>query len=256
MIYDQHVHSYLSFDCEEQPENYLTADTRELVLTDHFDLNNPVTAFNDDVPDFKELFAIKDRLAAENGVTLRAGVEVGYAPGLAATIKETLADQNFDVVLLSCHHNNRADYMDEAIKLVSADPVAEYFAQLLEAIAMVPEAHILAHFDYGTRIHAFTVEKLRAYEPQLVAVLEASIKKGLAFELNSKSMYRYGNYDLYAYAIPLYIGLGGTLFTLGSDAHQAGELEMEFEQSKQLLRDNGVTHVAVFRAGQAEMVAI
>ena len=37
-IYDQHVHSYLSFDCDENPENYLTEATKELVLTDHFDL--------------------------------------------------------------------------------------------------------------------------------------------------------------------------------------------------------------------------
>lgn len=255
-IHDQHVHSYLSFDCEELPENYLSAETKELVLTDHFDLNNPVTDFKDDVPDFEQLLVMKRELAEKNGVTLRLGVEVGYVPDLQEVIKEKIKAYPFDVILLSCHHNNQNDYMDEEIKDASTDPVEQYFDQLYQAIVNIPEAHILAHFDYGTRIHQFNVEKLKKYKQQLIKILQAIIDNKMALELNSKSMYRYGNYDLYEYIIPLYQSLGGSQFTLGSDAHKAEELEMDFDQSKQLLRENGVHEVVIYREGQAEFVRI
>lgn len=255
-IYDQHVHSYLSFDCDENPENYLTEATKELVLTDHFDLNNPVTAFQDDVPDFDQLLEIKANLKETHDVTLRLGVEVGYAPGLANQIQEKLAAYPFEVILLSCHHNNQDDYMDESIKAAVADPIAAYFDQMIEAIAAIPQANILAHFDYGTRIHQLTVEGLKKYQDRLETLFVAAIQADLAFELNSKSMYRYGNFDLYDYAIPLYQSLGGRLFTLGSDAHQAADLELDFDKSKALLKKHGVTEVVVYRQGHREQMPL
>lgn len=49
--YDQHLHTYFSFDSEEKFENYLAYQPEFFVSTDHFDLNNPSTG-KDDIPDY------------------------------------------------------------------------------------------------------------------------------------------------------------------------------------------------------------
>ncbi len=40
--YDQHLHTFLSFDSDEQFENYLAYQPAYFVATDHFDLKNPI----------------------------------------------------------------------------------------------------------------------------------------------------------------------------------------------------------------------
>lgn len=49
-------------------------------------------------------------------------------------------------------------------------------------------------------------------------------------ELNAKSFLKYGNEDLYRYAVPLYQSVGGKLFTLGSDAHVAEDYQLGFKK--------------------------
>ena len=39
--YDQHLHTFLSFDSEEQFENYLAYQPEIFVATDHLDIKNP-----------------------------------------------------------------------------------------------------------------------------------------------------------------------------------------------------------------------
>ncbi|WP_233120428.1 PHP domain-containing protein [Vagococcus martis] len=69
----------------------------------------------------------------------------------------------------------------------------------------------------------------------------------MAFELNAKSFIKYRNKALYEYAIPLYISLGGKLFTLGSDAHVAEDYELGFEEMGSLLKKHGIYELAIYQ---------
>lgn len=53
--YDQHLHTFLSFDSEEQFENYLAYQPEIFVATDHLDIKNPCSQYQDDIPDYEKL---------------------------------------------------------------------------------------------------------------------------------------------------------------------------------------------------------
>ena len=53
--YDQHVHTFLSFDLEERFENYLAFQPQFFVATDHFDFKNPCSNYRDDIPNYELL---------------------------------------------------------------------------------------------------------------------------------------------------------------------------------------------------------
>ena len=91
-------------------------------------------------------------------------------------------------------------------------------------------------------------------EPLLIEIFKAAIEANLAVELNAKSFVKYNNQHLYEYAIPLYISLGGKLFTLGSDAHVAEDYELGFEEMGALLKKHGVTQLATFKKQEMTLV--
>ncbi|MDL0111979.1 PHP domain-containing protein [Mammaliicoccus sciuri] len=245
MLYDQHVHSYLSYDCEELPENYLKY-SKKVIYTDHFDLNNPMTNFNDDIPNYNKLLEIKDSLEISEEVDILLGIEVGYSLGDKNKIREYLYNKEYDSIILSCHHNNYYDYMDENIKKSSNDIICDYFNHLYQAVIDMSDFNILAHFDYGLRIHDITLENIKKYDVIINKILLVCIENNIALELNTKSMYKYNNLDLYDYVVDRYLSLGGHMFTLGSDAHRAKDIFYNFESAKMFIKNKGINQVVVF----------
>lgn len=133
----------------------------------------------------------------------------------------------------------------------------DYYSRMLDAVKSAKFCNILTHFDYGVRRLNLSVNAFRLIaEPYLVNIFKNIIEKNIAFELNAKSFIKYGNKELYEYAIPLYISLGGKLFTLGSDAHVAEDYELGFKEMKNLLIKNGIFELAVYQKQQLIMVNI
>ncbi|AXY25784.1 histidinol phosphate phosphatase [Suicoccus acidiformans] len=256
-LYDQHCHSSLSFDSEANPWDYLKHGMDTFVLTDHLDLANPVTG-QDDIPDFDQYQTWQKEIYEQTGVKMLLGVEVGYAPGQAERLAEVLAPYDFDVKLLSCHHNLREDYMEPESPDTPQARMDAYVAQLYEAVTTFEGAQVLTHFDYGFRIHPEVGSSLLEahYRDQFVAIFEAMIARELAFELNSKSILKYDKKALYEWAIPLYQDLGGELFSLGSDCHVAEEWMSGFAEMGALLERFGVREVALFEQGQVNLVSV
>lgn len=133
--------------------------------------------------------------------------------------------------------------------------IHEYYEQMIVSVEKMPHTNVLTHFDYGMRQIDITVDEFqRLAEPLLTQLFKQVIAADLAFELNAKSFVKYGNKHLYEYAVPLYISLGGTLFTLGSDAHVAEDYELGFAEMKTLLRTNGVSELAIFKEQKRKQV--
>ncbi len=72
----------------------------------------------------------------------------------------------------------------------------------------------------------------------------------MAFELNTRSMYQYGNVELYEQMIVWYLELGGTSFSLGSDAHSIAYYGFHFDEAIALLEKQGISAVTVFEQQQ------
>ena len=246
--YDQHMHTHFSPDSADSFENYLEQTDGLLVTTEHLDFHD---AYNGGVDTVLDYAAYSDKIDALNAIhdgRIRRGIEVGYTPESHARIMSYLEGKTFDVILLSVHQNGRYDYLQPIID--EMDPKAvmqEYFQLCTEAVRQVDGANIFAHFDYGIRRLPVTVEDLREFEPLLKGLLNAIMAKKMALELNTRSMYEYNNADLYRYMIGLYLEMGGSSFSLGSDAHSIQKYRYHFDDAIALLHELGVTELTLFK---------
>ena len=246
--YDQHMHTHFSPDSAESFENYLEQTDGLLVTTEHLDFHDAYNGGVDTVLDYAAYSEKIDALNAIHDGRIRRGIEVGYTPESHARIMSYLEGKTFDVILLSVHQNGRYDYLQPIID--EMDPKAvmqEYFQLCTEAVRQVDGANIFAHFDYGIRRLPVTVEDLREFEPLLKGLLNAIMAKKMALELNTRSMYEYNNADLYRYMIGLYLEMGGSSFSLGSDAHSIQKYRYHFDDAIALLHELGVTELTLFK---------
>ena len=242
------MHTHFSPDSAESFENYLEQTDGLLVTTEHLDFHD---AYNGGVDTVLDYAAYSDKIDALNAIhdgRIRRGIEVGYTPESHARIMSYLEGKTFDVILLSVHQNGRYDYLQPIID--EMDPKAvmqEYFQLCTEAVRQVDGANIFAHFDYGIRRLPVTVDDLREFEPLLKGLLNAIMAKEMALELNTRSMYEYNNADLYRYMIGLYLEMGGSRFSLGSDAHSIQKYRYHFDDAIALLHELGVTELTLFK---------
>ncbi|MGT2910810.1 PHP domain-containing protein [Streptococcus cameli] len=237
---DNHIHSNYSYDSNETLENYLKNTSGEIITTEHFDLSNPYTG-QDDVPDYVTYSQEIERLNSLYGNRLKKGIEIGYYQPRESEILDFLKDKEFDLKLLSVHHNGRYDYLqDEVLQLDKGEVIRDYLARLEYAIGRVP-ADVLAHFDYGFRKFELSVADLSHYEKELCRIFQKMIEQDLAFEINTKSMYLYGNQDLYVYALGLLKNLGCQKYSIGSDAHKMDHFCLGFEDAYSLLASLGIS---------------
>ena len=218
---DNHLHTHFSYDSETQFEDYLTHYDGDIVTTEHYDLSNPYTK-QDNVPDYDAYSREIAELNRKYGNRIKKGIEIGYYEPREDDIIAYLADKNYDLKLLSVHHNGTNDYLDDEV------------VDMEYAIGRV-DADVLAHFDYGFRIFDMTVEDLKVYEPQLKRIFQKMIDHDLAFELNSKSMYLYGKEELYRYALSLVKELGCHKYSIGSDGHKLEHFRLAFDKIQALL---------------------
>lgn len=247
--FDQHVHTHYSFDSDAQMRDYLQQTKLPFVTTEHLEMSNPDDDKRDDKPDYPAYVAEQKQLAQSCGNEFLRGIEVGYYEPRLDAIRDYLAAGDYDITLLSFHHDGSYDYQDTHFRDVEVQTqVVTYYERMLVGLEKFHDADVLAHFDYGLRVLDVTPAQLAAWAgPLLKQIFARAVEYDLAFELNTKSMYRWRNLALYEYAIPLYQAAGGTLFTIGSDAHTGDAFRNHFADAQELLRQNGVDKLAVYR---------
>ncbi|GGE32474.1 PHP domain-containing protein [Streptococcus himalayensis] len=235
---DNHLHTYFSYDCEASFEEYLQAYEGHIVTTEHFDLSNPYLGGpRDDVPDYAKYSVAVAELNLSYGNRVKRGIEIGYYAPRLADILAFLEGKDYDVKLLSIHHNGRFDYLEEAVfELDREQHIRSYIREMQEAIKSVP-AHVLAHFDYGFRKLQVSVEELQLAEKDLRLLFRLMMEHGLAFEINTKSMYLYGNEALYRYALKLLSDMGCQRYSIGSDGHNLAHFRLGFDKVEELLSE-------------------
>lgn len=253
--YDQHLHTYFSPDSKERFERYLDQSDKPFVTTEHLDFFHPYQQKENVVPDFEKYSATIARLNGQYDNRILKGIEVGYTHRDKAEIEGFLKEKDYDLVLMSIHHNGSHNFMmlnNDDIPLEKQ--LNEYYTLMLQGTQNFPQANVLAHFDYGLRNYQVSVEELWQVEGLLKKIFKQIIANGTAMELNTRSMYQYGNAPLYDYAIGLYRAVGGELFTVSSDAHVVEDYELRFDDAFAMLRKHGVEELATFQKQTLKMV--
>ena len=249
-MFDQHIHSNFSFDSNEDLENYINVcNENDIITTEHLDFENPVINYKDSSIHYLKYIEQIKNLNKKYPNKFFSGIEVGYTQKTEKRIEEFLKDKNFTLKLLSIHQNGIYDYMCINKKLIKLENlVKEYFEQMIQALESPIKFNILAHFEYGLRMIDISVTEFdNLASVFLNKIIELIVKKEIAFEVNTKSMYKYKKENLYNYMIEKYIREGGRLFTLGSDAHNIKEYVYKFDEAKKFLLSKNIKEIILFK---------
>ena len=249
-MFDQHVHSNFSFDSNEDLENYINVSNKnDIVTTEHLDFANPIINYEDSSIEYLKYIEEIDSLNKKYSNKFFSGIEIGYTPNSEKRIEDFLKDKNFNLKLLSIHQNGLYDYMCVNKKLISLEAfIQEYFEQMIQALESSIEFNVLAHFEYGIRIIDISVADFDSLARKFLnKIIELIIKKEIAFEVNTKSIYKYKKENLYSYMIEKYLKKGGKLFTLGSDAHNIKDYAYRFDEARKFLLARNVKEIILFK---------
>ncbi|WP_147384285.1 histidinol-phosphatase HisJ family protein [Fusobacterium pseudoperiodonticum] len=249
-MFDQHVHSNFSFDSNEELENYINVSNKnDIVTTEHLDFANPIINYEDSSINYLKYIKEITSLNKKYSNKFFSGIEIGYTLNSEKRIKDFLKDKNFNLKLLSIHQNGLYDYMCVNKKLISLEAlIQEYFEQMIQALESSIEFNVLAHFEYGIRIVDISIVDFDNLASKFLnKVIELIVKKEIAFEVNTKSMYKYKKENLYSYMIEKYLKKGGKLFTLGSDAHNIKDYAYKFDEARKFLLDRNIKEIILFK---------
>ncbi|MBE6702033.1 MAG: histidinol-phosphatase HisJ family protein [Ruminococcaceae bacterium] len=264
---DLHTHTLFSFDgapaatVDAMCESAIAKGIGLLAITDHCDINGEIEgiyAILDKEAVFRAIEAAKKKYA--NRLQLLFGIELGQATQYPREAAALLSRYPYDIVLGSLHNlANTPDfyYMSHkdaeisAIQLADASDaeITSLFHRVLDESAQLldfPGIHVLAHLTYMHR-YVLQVGKtldFKPFFPELTALFQKMIQKGIALELNTSTVGKRGITMPTKELLALYHSCGGRLITLGSDAHTPNAIAQHFNSAAESLLDCGFTELA------------
>jgi histidinol-phosphatase (PHP family) len=270
VLYDQHLHSWHSFDSEADPADNVRHALRlglgGLTFTEHFDTHAtewPGCRFNYESY-AADIEAVRHRFG--DRIQIGLGIEICYQPRNEAFIVDYLRRHAFDLVILSVHWSEeRVLYKREAWD--GLDPVAgtrAYLQAVLEAAEWGrrlgqehgPLFHVLGHLDMVRRYaHRFFGHYDDREGMDLIeAILQTCLQADLIPEVNTSTVRNGSGHTMpSARVVARYAELGGKAMALGSDAHRAEEVGADFAAATDMMRSNGIRQQVVFSAGRPRL---
>lgn len=265
-LFDQHLHSWNSFDCQTPPEqnvrHALEKNLAGLTFTEHFDTHP--TEWDACIYDDAKITRELDDLRREFGdrVFIGKGIEVCYQPQRMDFILDFLERHRFDVVLLSVHW--AFDRPVHQLDLFEGMDLRAYLRNYLQAVRAATEHvarlkraghqpfHVLGHLDFARR---YACRHWRfdgpLEEPDLIdAILTNCLDADLIPEINTSPLRNGISAPMPGpEVVRRYAQLGGTCMPLGSDAHSPQFVGQDFDRALGIMRAAGITQLAVFRDG-------
>lgn len=255
--YDQHIHSSYSRDSQEDIENYykvaLEKGVNYVITCEHFDYNTIVDGSTWDA-DYDDLIKRQEEFKVKYPtITSLLGCEIGYKLRAIEPINELLSKYNFDLVQLSFHDNDLIDYYFKGAFTENPEgKIIGYFTHIIEGLNRFDNFDVFSHLSFGFKTIKMLnpEENLKKYERFVKEIMTILIKKGKAFEINTKvieTIYSIDhNYDHLEYVLDLYKSLGGVKLTLSSDAHKTDRYMSSFDVVIPIIKKHGFNELSYF----------
>lgn len=264
-LWDSHLHTSFSADCEIPPETMLqrakNLGLKGITFTDHMDYDYPGEDPHRFELDIKEYFLKMTSILEEESknpsdTSVLVGMELGLQPHLADLHKDLVHTLPLDYVIGSIHVANHMDpYYPEFYGGRSGkDAYREYFSCALENLNCFTDFDSFGHLDYVVRYaknHLSEAEShydYRDYKDLIGEIFKILIKNDIALEVNTGA-YRSGlnepnpNFE----TLMFYRDCGGKLITLGADAHKTEHVGLHFDKIADELKAIGFKEYAVYK---------
>ncbi len=252
---DLHTHSDLSFDGISSPEDMIkTASEMRLkyyALTDHVEINK----FDDEEYNCRRTVSETARLIPSlksryGGLNFIRGIELGQPLHDLTLTEKVLSENEYDFVIGSAHMLRGYDdfyFLDYK----ENDPyflLDIYFEELLE-MAEWNGFDILAHLTYPLR---YITERdgieidMSRYDGIIDEIFRVIIKNGKGIEVNTSGIKKSGALLPDPKYIKRYRELGGTVISLGSDAHRCEDICGGMAEGLRAVKEAGFDEITCF----------
>ena len=254
-LVDYHIHTRLCGHASGEPEDYVRVAVakglREIGFADHMPLlrmrDERLTMAPEDLPRYVDL--VRDLQDSVDVIKIRLGIEMDYIPGQMDEVWEIASGYDFDYVYGAVHYIDGWGFSDSRhlSTYEGRDPdetYARYFELFCEA-TREGGFDIMAHPDL---VKKHGIETTLALGELYDAAAEALVRADVAIEINTSGL-RKRALDLYpSLSFLRACGERGVPVTLGSDAHAPGQVGMDFDLARGLLKRAGVTEIATFES--------
>lgn len=245
---DMHLHTRVSSDSEEAPENYIKAAlaARESYLgfSEHYDFDEFLDEGGCYLPDLPAYLGAVEELQ-KCGVRVLKGLEFGYRKQAVERYKEILSGYPLDYCILSVHTlQGRGDcYFPRFFSGWSKrEAYKNYLSAVLESVNCGLEYSVVGHIGYVARNSTYDDKRLIYAEfPNLIDdILKSIIARGVCLEINASVGVSGNAFTPDKDIIERYLGLGGKYLSYGSDAHTADKYLRRAGEVKKYLLSLGV----------------
>lgn len=252
-MFNSHVHTHFSPDSTETPESMCRGAIERnmcgLAFTDHASLDSYIldNAYRSILNSCEEARRLNEKfpsLKVLSGVELS---EVTRKPDYAVRLIKAV---NPDTVLLSVHTaiiNNKPVYFSkinfdsmETSEIYSL--LKNYFRDVYNSVCAA-DFDILAHLTHPFYfINGKAHKNIPAYDfyEDIEKIFSAIIEKSKSLEINTSKLD--SDYNMLMPSedlVRIYRQMGGSLISLGSDAHKAESLDLGFKETKNFLKKIG-----------------
>ena len=263
-LVDYHIHSLYSDDSdasiEDIVEQALSRKIDEIAITDHFEVSNSGQEQRNYAPKGQRLALEELQERYGNRIILRQGVELGQPHHFPEETARFLNGGAFDYVIGSTHKNLRGlDVGLTDYRLVNLEDMI--YSYLKEVRLMVEDGQFdcLGHLDLPRRYAAMQGISFSfiPYRKIISEIFTMLIEEGKGIEINTSGIRKklksfMPEFEL----VKLYKAVGGSIVTVGSDAHSHEQVGADVMLAYDMLRCAGFKEVTVYKDRMPEAVAI
>lgn len=252
---DYHVHSVspdARVSMEEMCEAALERGLTEIAFTDHYEFYAHGVHrgfFHEEY--LKEYWACLERCRERfaGRLRVRSGMEFGQLQLCREEAFGIIRRYPFDYLIGSVHKIENVDLEKMEYTKRTVPQIAEsYYRHLIELSAW-GEYDCIGHLDLIKRHlarHGF-VNDYEQYEGYIDEILKNVIARGKGIEINTSGIRQGAGEPMPGLrTLKRYRELGGTILTVGSDAHRPKDVAADFEEAERLMRAAGFTQITAF----------
>lgn len=252
-LYDTHVHSTFSTDSrltmKDACDKAISLGLGGIAFTDHLDVH--YTGHLDEFHyNIDEYFVEYDKIKSmyKGRLEVLSAIEIGIQDGYMEETDRIIDGYRFDYIIGSTHLIDGVDPYNGTYFGSSEmnDSYLRYLNIILKNLNLYQGYDTFGHYDYLVRYAPYEDSTMyyKDYKDILDEILKKVIDKNLAFEINTRS---YDKVRMDLNVLKRFRELGGEIVTIGSDAHDAFRVGLNFKYFTAAIEAAGFKYIAYYK---------